>query len=628
MYDLVDPFASIPHLLIPSSLRILGLDKHTIANVMAMYDGLSFCINTGEATTHRMPQRSGLKPGDPCSPQLFALCLEILSRRLNDPTLTKDTTWPSHLLFSGNLVTLTSDADHCKAMHACIVEFCANVGISIDVNRCRLSATVASVFILRADDPYMNLYVDGTTIPRVPIDRSFKYLGNIVTIVNRNETAEFDALREWTLNELDWLIDAPFSPRKKLREVRKFVLPCWNNYLRVCGLMKERARLLAMDIRTRVRKMVRLMRTTINAHVYTPTQQGGLSISDSWAVACAIQIDYVIGLLNSQDNTVKQCILNEIKGLVQAHYIRPTGYNMDDAILDLLNSCLTKNNRKPCFKDPILYVSTMVKETTAKVVQLNGHYDVMIPYENHDESVGKSVAQRLMTMFDKRYAKVWQDALLQGRMAATLQHPVANAWMRNRDLARSTFYWAIKARTNTLPVYANLFRWKLARSYECPRAGCKDYESLHHVLSACLPTILLRRERHNEILRLLVAAAIHFNPYAMVTMDKCPPGLHFTQRPDLIIINKKTNHVVIVDVTITSQNSPKCLDNARRRKIEKYTRIANAYIANGYTVDLNAVVFGDVGGTNGDNDYVMQHLIGASPEYTALLHRHCIAIVL
>jgi hypothetical protein len=138
----------------------------------------------------------------------------------------------------------------------------------------------------------------------------------------------------------------------------------------------------------------------------------------------------------------------------------------------------------------------------------------------------------------------------------------------------------------------------------------------------------LRRERHDEILRLLVAAAIHFNPYTMVTMDKCPPGLHFTQCPDLIIISKNPNHVVIVDLMITSQNSPKCLDNMHRGKIEKYTKIANAYIANGYTVDLNAVVFGDVGGTNGDNDYVMQHLIGASPEYTALLHRHCIAIVL
>jgi hypothetical protein len=113
-----------------------------------------------------------------------------------------------------------------------------------------------------------------------------------------------------------------------------------------------------------------------------------------------------------------------------------------------------------------------------------------------------------------------------------------------------------------------------------------------------------------------------------VTVDTTPPNLRTIQRPDLIIINEKTKCVVIVDVIITSQSHPDCLKDARQGKIDKYQHIANKYYRNGYTVLLDAVVFGDVGGTDEENDRVMQELSGASPRYIELMHRFCVAGVL
>jgi hypothetical protein len=118
-----------------------------------------------------------------------------------------------------------------------------------------------------------------------------------------------------------------------------------------------------------------------------------------------------------------------------------------------------------------------------------------------------------------------------------------------------------------------------------------------------------------------------YNPDNDVTVDQTPTELVESKQPNLIITNKKTMHAVIIDMAITGQRSPDCLQRKRQAKIDKYADIAKQHEDLGYKVTLDAVVFGDVGGTDKHNEELM-HLIGASPRYAQLMHRFCVASVL
>jgi hypothetical protein len=65
-------------------------------------------------------------------------------------------------------------------------------------------------------------------------------------------------------------------------------------------------------------------------------------------------------------------------------------------------------------------------------------------------------------------------------------------------------------------------------------------------------------------------------------------------------------------------------------KIDKYVHLKRQYEnkKKGYDVFLDAVVFGDIGGTDDHNAKIMQGLIRASPRYTEHLHCRCVESVL
>jgi hypothetical protein len=254
---------------------------------------------------------------------------------------------------------------------------------------------------------------------------------------------------------------------------------------------------------------------------------------------------------------------------------------------------------------------------------VDGQYDVVIPGEEQQNS--NSVAKRVKSLLLNRIADAWQAAPKQGHTAATFRNRAANAWMHTSDLSPTTYCWALKARTDTLPTMANLQRWKKSHDPSCKH--CNDLETLHHVLTACNHYSALRTERHNHVLGRLAAAARH-RPNVQVHVNVQPPMLVSTLRPDLVLVNETDKKIAIVDVAITAQVGADCLTAKRQQKVDKYAHLADEYRAKGYDVELDAVVFGDVGGTDGHNEQVMIKMIGARPRYARLMHRFCIAGVL
>ncbi|CAI5449906.1 unnamed protein product [Caenorhabditis angaria] len=79
--DLTNAFGSVPHELIRQALKAFGFPEELVEIVSDMYDGACIRVRTKTETTSPILIKSGVKQGDPISPTLFNMCLELVIRR-------------------------------------------------------------------------------------------------------------------------------------------------------------------------------------------------------------------------------------------------------------------------------------------------------------------------------------------------------------------------------------------------------------------------------------------------------------------------------------------------------------------------------------------------------------------
>ncbi|KAK3925257.1 LINE-1 retrotransposable element ORF2 protein, partial [Frankliniella fusca] len=76
--DLRNAFGSVPHVAIFELLQRHGVSSLFIEALREMYDGCSTTITTETGETRSVPMKSGVKQGDPLSPIVFNLAIEVL----------------------------------------------------------------------------------------------------------------------------------------------------------------------------------------------------------------------------------------------------------------------------------------------------------------------------------------------------------------------------------------------------------------------------------------------------------------------------------------------------------------------------------------------------------------------
>lgn len=109
-------------------------------------------------------------------------------------------------------------------------------------------------------------------------------------------------------------------------------------------------------------------------------------------------------------------------------------------------------------------------------------------------------------------------------------------------------------------------------------------------------------------------------------------------RPDLVIENVETKKVLILDVAITAQSGMegRYLEVSRQRKKDKYQDIENQYRTLGYEVLNDALVFGDLGGTDERNHQLLKmfctgnrpNSIRSASRYAFNMHRFIVVSIL
>ena len=114
-------------------------------------------------------------------------------------------------------------------------------------------------------------------------------------------------------------------------------------------------------------------------------------------------------------------------------------------------------------------------------------------------------------------------------------------------------------------------------------------------------------KRHIAIQDRLVRA---FNASASTTVriNQAVPGLDGSLRPDFVAVNEICKTVATIDVTMPFENRYAAYQAARQGKQKKFAHLAEHYNRQGYSVFIDALIVGALGGWDPANQRIINHL--------------------
>ncbi|KAH1166577.1 hypothetical protein KIL84_015749 [Mauremys mutica] len=143
-------------------------------------------------------------------------------------------------------------------------------------------------------------------------------------------------------------------------------------------------------------------------------------------------------------------------------------------------------------------------------------------------------------------------------------------------------------------------------------------ETLPHVLCGCKQHSGAWRHRHNAIQNRLVKAI----PPSLgkITVDSAIPGTDSRMRPDIVVTDAEKKKVLLVDVTVSFENQSPAFHEARARKESKYALLPEALKAQGYEVQVHALIVGALGSWDPRNEPVVR-ACGVGRRYARLMRQ-------
>ena len=161
---------------------------------------------------------------------------------------------------------------------------------------------------------------------------------------------------------------------------------------------------------------------------------------------------------------------------------------------------------------------------------------------------------------------------------------------------RGVMAWAVRAGTQSLATPDNLARWGVKVDVKCLMEGCSATATLGHILNNCDKCLERFRYRHDSCLNYLLSKLVQNKPKEMTVLADLPGWRenggsvpHYLavteQMPDIVIVDKSVlpSMVVLLEITVPFDTGHG-FEEARKRKVDRYCRLANDIKEKGYSV--------------------------------------------
>jgi hypothetical protein len=624
-YDLKNAFGSLPQAMMWRVLEMLGVDGSFIERARNIYEDSHFVVhNAHDGPTDPIRQEIGVYQGCPLSPYLFIAALIPLVRGLQElpgvgVPLAEDFR-PCVSAYADDIKIFSDSASGIREAHQLVERFLRWSTMVANPSKCALLPVTTSERGNPEIDNELQLHLDGSPIPKLTLHDSYSYLGIGDGFDHvRRRFALVPKIGELK-KEITALFLSPLAPWQILKAIKTYIYPKVEYALRHLRPLQSQLQGFDRVVSKGFRHLLRLPTSATNEYLYAPTSHGGLGLLPLTELHDALQIAHGWQMLHSKDHTIQAVARTQIMQIVRKRYRLDEEHwkeRTEEAIQRFLNSDLGPD------------LTTIQKRRNGDIGSL--WVDIQRHLSKHqlrltdvtDPSSGEKQWLHLKTPSSRgqlehttvlRQVKLhmklahlgkWKAMSDQGRTVRAHGGPGSSFLTRGTDMWDNDYRFAIQARLNQLDTRSVLKRKRVRTDATCRSHGCRSTETLAHVLNHCSGTSDAVTKRHDDALARIVTA---LQPRVLRSQDRLQllvneevEGLQGHLRPDLQLFDTRSKVAVIADLAITYEDHQRdgpefsSLAATAQRKIEKYQRIKEHLVRQGWMVHLSALVYGSLG---------------------------------
>ncbi len=517
--DLAKAFDSVSWDSVRRAMVRAGVPPPLVRTIMSSYTEATSCLYVDGAALGEVRLARGVKQGDPLSPILFNLVMDMVLASLDHSPVGVQLGASGEkarvLAFADDLVLCASSEEGLQESLSTLVAEMERCGLNLNPRKCK-------VLSLRVDRKLRKWYVStstaisirgGITLPLLGPQEVYKYLG--VKISAEGLRQSYGSTLEDGLAQIR---NAPLKPQQRLYLVRCHLIPKLLHVLVLGKVFKTQLQRMDTALRVAIRSFLRLPSDTADAVVHAAPADGGLGIPE----------------LTSTVRLMKQRRMERM---------------------------LTSTD------DPLTRVAAM-----------SGPFVMDQRYWSGAPRV-KGVPCPTRSECSSRWKAALGETVDGGGIVTQIhEYRQGSNWVRScsRLLSGRDFISAMGVRCATLPTPLRKSRGTGgAAGATCFR--CRNQvASLGHISQVCSGTHGARVKRHDNIARFL-AGRLKQRGFTVVEEPRFAAGRTFL-KPDLVIWSEGSDRALVMDVKVASDRFPLRLSHEQKKSKYNTPEILEAVV--------------------------------------------------
>jgi hypothetical protein len=630
--DLKDAFGSIPHQVIRQNMRDVGIPEEITDFVSDTYHKAATRIFAGKSRSQEIRTNKGVKQGCPLSPLLFDLAIDPLLKAVE--TMHRDDGYRMQIgsetvstpiqAYADDILLFSESKEGMDKILETVKLYGEYANIRLNPKKCKSYYKCGKYD--EEGRPPENIQIYGEDLQYVNINEVIEYLGAPIG-ARKNAKLNFaekniEAFRK----DLRRIMQSGLKVSQKMNAIKTFISPQLDFYLMNGQVKVEDVQGLDIEVRRIVNETLKGPPLPID-FFYTNWKDGGASMICLEERKEVMVLTNLAHLLCSIDRSTVNWFLNDISEEVLRRKISVTDY--DQRFLNWMEDedfQLEANGKR--FDSLIFRAYTASKKLKVgfhynkeeNKVEVSDYFKSMrrdVPEEDEDESDveedikpnkfltnSKGVANSLMKILQIRHKKKLQSLVLRGHTFHSLQKsPCSNFFIGNCKAPTSDTIvrFAIRARTNSLPTRAILFKAGKVNDPSCLLCHAGHPETLNHVLNGCRNRMNKMTFRHNQICKILVQAVLKHRKKPIIKQNSTisfpnreaelpedtrilKPDIWFETNGELYLIEVTVPYATKTTHTIPSEEEEggeevseemSTLEVRRREKVRKYSKLVS-----------------------------------------------------
>ncbi|XP_025262540.1 uncharacterized protein LOC112637315 [Camponotus floridanus] len=621
--DLSNAFGSVPHAAIRRALVRSGVPGGLVNVWNSMYDGCSTRVRTAEGYTTPVLIRSGVRQGCPLSPIVFDLAIDSVLRAVTAVDVGFDLLGSRHSIvaYADDIALVADTPEGMRRLLAVAEGAASSVGLRFNPAKCATLHLAAGsgdrvlpttfviqgqpVHCLASGEPYRHLGVPtGSSVDQTP----FVTIGGL-------------------LEDLRAVDQSLLAPWQKLELVATNILPRLDFLLRGATVEKKPLKAADLQVRRMAKSWLNLPQRASAEVVYLPPRVGGCGLLPLADLADILSVSHAFRMLTAGCDAVRNLAWASLRGVVARRIGGPpTNEDVAAFLSGSLEGRLRGGGESSLWSrarnaarrqsERLLLRWRWCEATEELIIECRGPRGDVV-------KVPPGARNQVVTRLRSAVAAYYFNSLIskpdQGKVfEVSSRAGVSNHFVRGGSFTRFADWRFIhRAKLDVLPLNGAR-RWGEA-DRRCRRCGLAA-ETLPHVLNHCGVHSAAIQLRHDAALHRLWKACRMPGDKRVNRRVEGIDGEPGELRPDLVVRHEPSKCVVICDVAVPFENRWESFEEARARKVAKYSSLAEALQREGYRVVVTAFVVGSLGSWDPANEAVLRVLhIGSA--YASLLRR-------